>query len=263
MSEAAASLEALTALRDEIDFFLNELAKPAFAATCDAARMVQALAFPLLLCIRGGEAGWLPPTELAAVATRVADIMFNRIYERGKPRGLFATVHGRYAGLGRLEDFRRAVGDGTLWTALLAALSIDAAATLRTVLPQASALASVFHCRELLANSDAARLSGLIRSLLIRNAERHITEKAEKIAQAVTALIVALSDRCEALFQGQGSGRRLQPANALMWSPHWGWYVTASSPAEAYHSGYIRMETAAADYPEIQEAVARVFDACR
>lgn len=263
ISEAAASLEAVTALRDEIDLFLDELAKPAFAATCDASRMVQALAFPLLLCVRGGEAGWLPPTELGAVATRVADIMFNRIYERGKPRGLFAAVHDRYVGLGRLEDFRRAVGDGTLWTALLAALSIDPAAPLRTVLPQASALASVFHCRELLANSDAAQLSGLVRGLLIRNAERQITEKVEKIARAVTLLIAMLSDRFETLCRQQGSGRRLQPANALMWSRHWGWHITASSPAESYQSGYIRVETAAADYPEIQKAVAHVVDACR
>ncbi len=60
VSERAASLEALTTFRDEIDLFLDELAKPAFAATCDAPRMVQALAFPLLLCVRGGEAGWLP-----------------------------------------------------------------------------------------------------------------------------------------------------------------------------------------------------------
>jgi type I restriction enzyme R subunit len=38
---------------------------------------------------------------------------------------------------------------------------------------------------------------------------------------------------------------------------------TASSPAESYQSGYIRVETAAADYPEIQKAVAHVVDACR
>jgi hypothetical protein len=48
-----------------------------------------------------------------------------------------------------------------------------------------------------------------------------------------------------------------------MWSRHWGWHITASSPAESYQSGYIRVETAAADYPEIQKAVAHVVDACR
>jgi len=262
-SKAAELLEAVGDFRNEINLFLHALGKPAFAATCDAPRMVQALAFPLLLCIRGSEAGWLPTTELATVATRVTDVMFSHVYERAKPRGLFAIVRDRYAKLGRLEDFLLAVGDGTLWTALLAALSIDPSAQLRTVLPQASALASVFHCRELLANSNAVRLSGLVRSLLIQNAEHHITEKAENIAQAATTVVTALLNHWEALYQKQGSGRRLQPSKALMWSRDWGWKVTSSMPAQAYCPGYINVEAAAADYPDIQYAVKQLLEVSR
>jgi hypothetical protein len=262
-SEAAAVLKTFIAFREEIDLFLDELARPTFAASCDAPRMVQALAFPLVLCVRGSEAGWVPPTELAAVATRVADIMFNRIYERGKPRGLFAMVYDRYAGLGRLEDFRRAASDGTLWAALLAALSVDPSAQFRIVLLQASAVASVFRCRELLQHSDPARLSKLVRSLLIQNAESQITEKAEKIALTIEALTAALSDRWEMLYREQGNGQRLQSGNSLLWSRNWGWKVTAFSPAQAYHSGYINVEVAIVDHPELQDGVTSVFDACR
>ncbi len=101
-----------------------------------------------------------------------------------------------------------------------------------------------------MANSDATGFSELVRNLLIQNAEHHITEKAEKIAEAIAALIAALSNRWEMLFQEQGSGRRSQPGGSLLWSRDWGWCVTATSPAEAYHAGYIRVENAVGDHPE-------------
>jgi hypothetical protein len=263
-SGAAVSLETRTAFQAEIETFLHELAKPAFAETCDANRMVQALAFPLLLCVRGGEAGWILKSELASVAARVAEIMFDRFYGRDRPRGLFAVVHDRYLREGRLDDFRRALGDGTLWAALLAALSIDPDAAPRVVVRQAAALAAVFRSGELLAAvSEPAQLSALVRSLLIANAERQITERAEKIARAADALVALLSDRWDALFEEQGRGRRLQPGNALLWSRTWGWLVTPGKPAQSYYSDHICLEAAAAAHPDIQEAVARVFEACR
>ncbi len=251
-----------TAFREEMGTFLGKLGDPVFAQRCDASRMVQALAFPLLLCTRGGEAGWLPPAELAVVATRVADIMFNHVYERGRPRGLLATVRERYAHRGQIDGFRRLVGDGTLWTALLAALSIDATADRKTILPQASALASVFQCKDLLANSDATLLSGLIRRIHISNAEGHIAERAERIAQAADELSAALSKSWERLYKNQGNGRRLQPAKELLWSLHRGWYITLARPAESYHPDYIRLDIASDENSEIQEKVTRVIGAC-
>ena len=170
-SDASIDHDSRAIFRREIDQFLHELANPRFAEKCDPSGLVEALAFPLLVCIRGRDGGWLPPTELAVVATRVANIMFHEAYERGKPIGLIAFVRNRYERLDQLEEFRNTLGDGTLWIALLAALRIDPAAKRRIVLPQASAISDVFQSRELLANSDAARLSGLISNLLIQDAE--------------------------------------------------------------------------------------------
>jgi hypothetical protein len=69
---------------------------------------------------------------------------------------------------------------------------------------------------------DATQLSGLVRSLVIHNAERLIIENAENIALAVDALLAILSKRWSTLFEKQGSGRRLQRANTLMWNRDWG-----------------------------------------
>jgi hypothetical protein len=147
---------------------------------------------------------------------------------------------------------------------LLAALSIDPDAAPRIVVWQAVALASVLRCGELLATvSDPAHLSALVRSLLIPDAERQITERAEKIARAADALVALLSARWDTLYREQGSGRRLQPGNALLWSQTWGWLVTPSQPAQSYRSDYISLDAAAAAHSDIQEAVTRVLEACR
>lgn len=84
---------------EQIDDFLRELAHPDFAEQCDAERLVQALAFPLLVCVRGYEGGWLSPTALASVATGVVDVMFVKTYGPKRPKGLFRVVQDRYAQL--------------------------------------------------------------------------------------------------------------------------------------------------------------------
>jgi hypothetical protein len=262
-SDASVDHDSRSNFRREIDQFLHELANPRFAEKCDPSGLVEALAFPLLVCIRGRDGGWLPPTELAVVATRVANIMFHEAYERGKPIGLIAFVRNRYERLDQLEEFRNTLGDGTLWIALLAALRIDPAAERRTVLPQASAISDVFQSRELLANLDAARLSGLISNLLIQNAESQITENAEKIAAANARLFAALSDHWESLDRTQGSGRQLRPANMLLWSPQWGWYVTPRMPANGYYPGYVDFEAAAARHSDIAEALKLLLESYR
>lgn len=92
---------------------------------------------------------------------------------------------------------------------------------------------------------------------------KQITERAEKIASAADALVQLLANGWDTLFREQGSGRRLQPGNTLLWTRAWGWLVTPSTPAQSYRSEYISLDAAAAAHPDIQEAVARVFEACR
>ena len=188
--------------------------------------------------------------------------MFHKSYGRGKPSGLIAFVRNRHEGLGQLEEFRTAVGDGTLWIALLGALRFDGVTGSRIALPQASAISDVFQSRELLTNSDAARLSNLISKLVIQNAEPQITENAEQITAANSRLFSVLSNHWESLDRAQGGGRRLRPANALLWSPQWGWYVTPPMPANSYHPGYVDFAAAAVQHPEIAQALQLLLESC-
>jgi hypothetical protein len=218
--------------QEQINDFLGELAHPNFAEQCDADRLVQALAFPLLVCVRGYEGGWLSPTALALVATRVVDVMFVKTYGPNRPQGLFRVVQDRYAQLHRQEEFLRAVGEGTLWSALLASLSTIAAALACQMIPQASALSQVFACKELVALATPEHLSSLVQSLVIPHAEFSLTEKATCIEEALAALIALLRIKERAIYAQQGNGRRWHNAGALLWSSQWGWSVTPSGQAQ-------------------------------
>jgi len=251
------SRETLIAFNGQLESFLDELAKPSFAEKCDASRMLQALAFPLLICLRGADAGWLAASQLGSVATRVAQIMFDQSY--GKKKGLLRVVRDRYTTTDQLDEFQSVVGNGTLWSVLLAALMPDSSTPLRVLLPQATALTNVLQCPDLLTHADAPQLSSLVQSVLIKNAEENITEKAVSVAQATSSLTELLATRSDALYREQGSGRRLQPAGSLLWSRLWGWKVTAS---EVYCPSYLNFDAAAACHPEIRGATKRLVEAC-
>jgi hypothetical protein len=259
VAQIPTSRETLISFSEQLASFLDELAATSFAEECDAPRMVQALAFPLLLCLRGADAGWLPASQLGSVATQVARIMIENHYEAVKARGLLRVVRERHTAAGRLKEFHSAVGDGTLWTLLVAALVPASSTALRVLLPQATALANILQCQDLLTNADAPQLSSLAQSVLIRNAEENITEKAGAIAQTASSLTGLLSKRWDALYRAQGSGRPLQPAQSISWSRSWGWKITIS---QIYCPGYVNVDSAAAAHAEVREAIRHLIQAC-
>jgi hypothetical protein len=247
--------EVAARLRDQLERFLHELARPEFADTCDAARLVQALAFPLLLCVRGYEGGWLVRDTLASVAVHVTHIMFNKTYGPGQPAGLFRRVQERYVALGRDDEFLRAVGEGTLWSALLSALTIAGDEPLKQLVPKAAALATVFGCKELVAFAAPEHLGSLMQGLIIPNAEAAVTERVTEVVDALTRVTDLLRASENDIYALQGNGRRLQKGGSLLWNSKWGWHVLPPSPAETYFSGYINVDLAAQENCQLAEAL--------
>ena len=169
----------------------------------------------------------------------------------------------RYADLGALNEFSEAVGDGTLWIALMAALMTDGDEPTEALLPQTAALSAVYKSRDLLVRSDAVRLSWMLRRLSIQNAESQVVERVGIIVNAFSQLLSLLEDLWPTLSNEQKSPRSLQSANALLWHPDWGWCLTDDSPAETIRTGYINIETAVSDHPEIAVAIGQVRQAWR
>jgi hypothetical protein len=253
--KAATPAEVMVQFHEQIDYFLQELSNSKFAESCDPKRLVQALAFPLFLCARGAEESWLPARLSAVIAARVVSIMFDRDYGPNIPHGLFRRVQARYAALAKTDEFLRAVGDGTLWSALIASLASIEATSFKYVVQYAAAISAVFACKELITYSDAEQLAVLIPGLIIENAEAALTERAPRIADAAASLTRVLSEKWDILNKEQGNGREYQPAGAVLWASRWGWRLLPGSPAETYCYGYINVEKAASTHRDIREAV--------
>jgi hypothetical protein len=252
--------EALAVLRAQIDHFLFELAKPSFAEGCPVGTLVQALVFPILLGIKGKEEGWLLDDALASVACRVVQIMFARLYDRRKPRGLLEYVKARYASAGKQAEFIKVVGDGALYTVLLAALAKPEARSIAGLVQQADAISDVMNCPDLVATSHPDERSTLAQNVIIRDAAFAANERAGALMRALKKLTVSMQT-WDRINPGRTSRSTTQRAGTVLWSSY-GWEVTARTPAETYCSG-ANLEAAAVDNAEIQRSLDELWQAMR
>jgi hypothetical protein len=78
-----------------------------------------------------------------------------------------------------------------------------------------------------------------------------VTEVVDCLARLVAVLQASENE----VYAMQGNGRRLQKGGSLLWNSRWGWHVLPPSPAETYCSGYINVDLAAKDNPQIAEAL--------
>lgn len=253
--DPATSAQTLAEFRKQIDHFLFELGKQAFADACPAGKMLQAVAFPIMLCTKGNDAGWLPEGMLAFVACRVVHTILRKPYGPGKPRGLLRQVQARYETSGKLDEFVQIVGEGALWAALLASLARLEGSSLSNLIRQADAITSVMACPELIANSNPDQLSLFIRTLIIRDAEFAVTERASRLAEGMKELTDLLALHWDQIYDAQGGGRSLHRGGSIMWCRKWGWEILPTSAAQSYYSDHIDLEAAARANSDIQLAI--------
>jgi hypothetical protein len=248
---------------EQIDQFLDGLGQSEFSQSCDAERLIQALAFPLLVCVRGLEGGWVSHSTLASVGCRVVDTMFGRQQGANSTGGLFNLVRARYEASGRLEEFVGHVGDGTLWAALLASLCLPIGRHPRQYVLQAIALSRVYHCAELVAHASPEQLSDVVQTLVVPNAELSLTQRVEHVIAAIAQIVEMLNREEGNLYALQGNGRRWHEAGSLLWSSKWGWLVTAPKPAQSTVPGYVNVGSACKDMPDLQELMQELEAAFR
>lgn len=239
------------------------LSKPSFAEHCSAQRLVDALALPLLICISGRLQGWMTPTEAGSQAWNVAKLMFHHSYGKGLPNGLLKLVLGRAASEDDAVELQKALGKGSLWVTLMAALAPDSQMPQHLLLRLASTTSKALAFGPLLAHADAPGLSSLVQRSIDPRAEAFILSRASDISSAADHLAEALTRHWGELYKQQGSGSRLRPVGTLLWNPDFGWEFTPPTPAEAYWPGYIDLKRAMLDRAEIGSAVEAVESICR
>lgn len=240
------------AVREVLNECLVWLKRPSFAETCTSERLINALAFPLLVCVRGAEEGWLSESELSQRATALVEILLKQGYGAGDERGLLQTVRAHHRQAGSEAAFDAAVGDGALFGLFVAALAGGAADRNADAIARAYALSSLFGCPLLTVAVDPSHMNQLLRRLRIDEAHQLVSVRAPCILSALDRLNEAMSKTSK----GKTFDRmRLYPAQTILWSPPASWSITPSSPTQSYRTGCIGLDEAAGRGAEVREAL--------
>jgi hypothetical protein len=204
-------------LRKHIEEFIDHLSEKDFAEHCTASQLIQSAAYPIAVATLGMPTGWVDDLLARKWATRVFDILF-----RQNRTGIIQEVHTRYRNQGKDADFVRIVGDGTLWLALLTAVSLPAWEGETGGFEKALAIRSVVLSRDLIASTETGRMGALVASLEARRA-RAIMRIAPRATSLLNNLEQMLQGDFQRLLDLQRGDRTANSVGDLLWKPEAGW----------------------------------------
>jgi hypothetical protein len=256
-------------LATQIAAFLIELRSMAFAERCSATQMVQAVAFPLAVALRGRKRGWVSPDLAERWGQDVISILF-----RGPDPdagGLLHAVERRYAENGQSEVFGEVIGDGTLWIVLVSTLGGTRWRGPGAYLDKAIALRDVFTSSQLLASARRERINELLSKVRIEDARTHVAT----VAPAVARLLDEIEERLQPIWievsKTQEEQRTTRQVGDLFWRNGVGWAVCleedpreSSLPIRVRLKGqekrvmpgfYVNVTALACENPELQHCL--------
>jgi len=193
-------------LATQINTFLTEMSATDFAARCTATQMVQAVAFPLAVSLRGRSKGWVPDELAERWALEVFSILF-----RGQgpgAGGLLRAVEHRYVENGQRDTFDDVLGDGTLWLVLVATLGGTSWHGVGTDIDKAVALREVFSAPQLLASATSGRVTG-----------------SASLARLLGEIESTLRPVWESEMRDQGARAITHKQGDLLWRDKVGWAI--------------------------------------
>ncbi len=215
----------------QVEEFLDTLSSSGFAEAATATQMVQAIAYILGLTQVAKIDGWATPAEADLWSRRVIEVVLIKPYQGS--HGLIRYVQERYEEEGNRDSFRRIVGDGTVWAALLAVLSNLRWDGPGGFMEQALTLHEVFRDQALLANTNAGKLSYLVdndKLLRLENALNIVP----KIDDLTERLEKKLRDIKAARGEPEDNAPTVYTEGDLMWRQAAGWAVCRSTTDHTY-----------------------------
>lgn len=216
-------------LADQVSEALDNLAKREFAEACTAVQFVQATAFPLAVAELGRQQGWVSRERAEQWAIRLFAILFRG---SGKGKGLLRKVKERYEEADKSDVFEAAVGDGSLWAALVASLANTRWEGAGAEFEKALAVRELFREPSLLKTSSAAQLLRYAKALRSKEATEMLSVHAPSIVSRLEKLESELEPYWNShLETGSGSPAPVQCGN-LLWRRGIGWaFGIGPSPA--------------------------------
>lgn len=215
-------------LRKQMEKFLKNLAGSDFAQRATATQLVQAAAFPLAVGLLGRTGGWVEATDADDWTNTVFAVLFERAGVDGR-RGLFEEVRARFRA-NEVEDvFVAAVGDGTLWMALLVAVGGLSIAQSGTGLRRCLALRALQTNKTLIAMGDLGRMRALVARMSVEHAKR-LQNEVPAIVDGLDRLEAYLVEHEHELRAPQSGPGFQHHVGDLLWKSDVGW-VECLEPA--------------------------------
>lgn len=210
-------------LAAQINTFLTEMSAAAFAGRCTATQMVQAVAFPLAVALRGRRKGWVPEDLAERWALEVFSILFRG--QGAGSGGLLRAVEHRYVENDQRDTFDDVLGDGTLWLVLVATLGGTSWHGVGTDIDKAVALREVFSAPQLLASATSGRITGLLGKIRIEDAKGYVANVAPTVSRLLGEIEHALLPVWESEMRDQGARAITHKQGDLLWRDKVGWAV--------------------------------------
>lgn len=210
-------------LADQIETFLNKLRSLEFASRCSATQMVQAVAFPLAIAVRGKRHGWVSQENSECWAIETISLLLRGDGPRAIP--LLNAVENRYRKNGQAELFSDVVGNGTLWVALVSLLGGSRWDSPGGYLEKAIALREVFESQPLMKASSPESIKQLVGKINVEDASRYLT----RVAPAARSCLSELESSLAPIWQNEATtqkDRRIQNGvGDVLWRDKAGWAV--------------------------------------
>lgn len=207
-------------LADQVSEALNNLSTAEFADTCTAVQFVQATAFPLAVAELGRQQGWVSRERAERWSIRLFAILFRG---SGKGKSLLRKVEDRYEEADKSDVFEAAVGDGSLWAALVASLVNARWDGAGAEFEKALAIRELFREPSLLKTASAAQLLRYAKALRSKEATEMLTIHAPSIVGQIEQLESELAPYWNSHLQA-GLGNTVPVKSGdLLWRRGVGW----------------------------------------
>lgn len=209
-------------LANQVGGSIDKLIIQDFMKTCTAVQFVQATAFPLAVAALGRQQGWVSTENASKWTIRLFGILFGHF---GQGIGLLNKIEERYQAADKAEIFEAAVGDGSLWAALVASLVNAPWQVVGAEFEKALAVRQLFREPSLIKTASAADLLRYAKALRSKNATEMLTIHAPSIVSALEDLELELKPYWSTeLTGGKGTHVPIQTGD-LLWRHPTGWAV--------------------------------------
>jgi len=216
-----------------IDTFLDRFAGEKFLQTCSATQFSQAAAFVLGVVVLDRSGRWTDDeTRRRWMEAVFCQLFTRRVTDKdGKAhKGALALLKARYEAEGRLPALKKVLGNGLLWSALVAAFTRLKGKADDPLLKRELYLGALFSTPVLYADANPEALAATLGGYHENDAAELLSE-AERAAGLVRDLEKCLLEEYENL-RGSQAGLRSEPGDLCYHPQHrFGW-ISAAEPVD-------------------------------